>query len=336
MLDSLLPGLAVVLAAGLFQGSFMAPSKWIKGWAWENYWLIFAQTAYLICPWLIAVFAIPRLPEVYFGAPPGVLLVVALLGIGWGAGAITFGLGVEAIGISLGFAIILGVAATCGTLIPLLISPPKDFSMAQGLGTAASIAVMLAGVAFCSLSGRWKESQDPNHPGRSYWRGVAICLGSGVLSSFGNLGFAFGAEITQRAQNLGVPSAVAPNALWTLLTLPLFFANAVFALFRLIKNRTFSKFVGPGSLRNGLLAFLMGAMWMTGISLYGTGARLLGDLGPSLGWTILMSTMVVVANLVGLLTGEWKGAPEGSKSQLLLGVLLLIVAIVLTKFTIRA
>jgi hypothetical protein len=44
----------------------------------------------------------------------------------------------------------------------------------------------------------------------------------------------------------------------------------------------------------------------------------------------------VVANLVGLLTGEWKGVPENSISQLLSGVLLLTVAIVLTKFTIRA
>ena len=74
---------------------------------------------------------------------------------------------------------------------------------------------------------------------------------------------------------------------------------------------------------------------MTGISLYGTGARMLGDLGPSLGWTILMSTMVVVANLAGLLTGELKGAPSGSKRQLLFGVLLLIVAIALTRLSIR-
>jgi len=27
----------MVLAAGVFQGGFMFPSKWMKGWAWENY-----------------------------------------------------------------------------------------------------------------------------------------------------------------------------------------------------------------------------------------------------------------------------------------------------------
>ena len=57
------------------------------------------------------------------------------------------------------------------------------------------------------------------------------------------------------------------------------------------------------------------------------------DLG---GPSAVVCSPSVVANLVGLLTGEWKGVPENSISQLLSGVLLLTVAIVLTKFTIRA
>ena len=50
MPDTLILGLALVLFAGFFQGSFMAPSKWMRGWDWENYWLIFAITAYLGLP----------------------------------------------------------------------------------------------------------------------------------------------------------------------------------------------------------------------------------------------------------------------------------------------
>ena len=48
-------GLALVFLAGIFQGSFMLPAKGMRGWAWENYWLIFAVTAYLICPWLLVL-----------------------------------------------------------------------------------------------------------------------------------------------------------------------------------------------------------------------------------------------------------------------------------------
>jgi L-rhamnose-H+ transport protein len=303
----------------------MLPTKWIKGWVWENYWLIFSSTAYLICPWILALATIPRLFEVYEQVSTGSLASVAVLGMGWGFGALTFGLGVEALGLALGFAVILGVAATAGTLIPLLIHPPQGFSLAQGALTAVSLTVMVAGVAICSLSGRWKETAAG--AAKSYRRGIAIAITSGLLSSCGNLGFVFGSEITQRAEQLGVPETLAPNALWTLLTLPLFLCNATYALFLLRKNRSLSNFIGKGAGRNYVLGVLMGILWMSGFAFYGAGARTLGKLGPSLGWSILMSTMVLVANVSGLLTGEWDAAPRQSKRQLFLGILVLLVAI---------
>ena len=324
MSDSLATGLLIVLCAGLFQGSFMAPIKWMRGWAWENYWLIFAITAYLISPWVLALATIPHLFEIYAGATAASLGSVAVFGLAWGIGAVTFGLGVDAIGLALGFAVILGVAATSGTLIPLLVHPPEKFSAPQGVLTAAALGVMLAGVAVCSFAGKWKEKTVGER--KNYRRGVLICLASGLLSACGNLGFAFGAAITERAEALGVPAATAPNALWTLLTLPLFLCNAGFALHLLRKNRSTGRYRAATG-RNTALAVSMGVMWMAGIGLYGAGARTLGDLGPSLGWAILMSSMVLVANILGIVTGEWDAAPVPARRQLGYGVLLLMVAI---------
>jgi L-rhamnose-H+ transport protein len=68
-------------------------------------------------------------------------------------------------------------------------------------------------------------------------------------------------------------------------------------------------------------------MWMAGIGLYGAAASKLGTLGPSLGWAILMSTMVLVANLTGLLSGEWREAPRPARRKLAAGVAQLIIAI---------
>lgn len=247
-------GLAVVLAAGFFQGAFMAPSKWIRGWAWENYWLLFAITAYLICPWTLALATIPRLFDIYAASPASAIGAAFLFGAGWGIGAVTFGLGVEALGLALGFAVILGVAATCGALIPLFFSP---FTGTQAAIIAISLAVMLAGVAVCSFAGKWKET---GAGPRSYQRGLLICIASGVLSSCGNLGFAFGGAITEKAQAFGVAQATAPNVLWTLLTFPLFLCNAGFALYLLTRNGTGSKFRARTGM-NGVLAVSMGVMW---------------------------------------------------------------------------
>jgi L-rhamnose-H+ transport protein len=327
MQDSLLVGLSLVLAGGLFQGSFMLPSKAMRGWAWENYWLIFAATAYLTCPWILAIVTIPRLSEVYSGVTPASLAAVIIHGAAWGVGAVTFGLGVDAVGLALGFAVILGIAATAGTLIPLIVNPPRDFSSTQALLIGASLTLMLIGVAVCSFAGKWKEAQSKRGASRSYRRGILICVVSGFLSACGNLGFNFGADITRRAQSLGVPDHLAVNALWTLLTFPLFLCNAGYAIYLLRRNGTGDRFSSAESRRCVLLAISMGIMWMAGFAFYGAGARKLGDLGPSLGWAILMSTMVLVANAQGIATGEWKDAPPGAKRRLFAGIILLVAAI---------
>ncbi len=332
MQESFLSGLAIVLAACIFQGSFMFPSKWMKGWAWENYWLIFAAVAYLLSPWLLAVATVPRLAEVYAGIGPGTLAVLLAFGIAWGLGALSFGLGVDAVGLALGFSVILGLAASAGAVIPLLVRPPAHVTAASIALTAGAIVIMLGGVAVCSYAGRWKEAPK-KEAGRPYAVGIAICIASGVLSACGNLGFVFGAGVAARAQSLGAPSASAGNAVWSLLAIPLFVCNAGYAALLLARNRTIRCYRLPGSGRNFASGLLMGALWMAGMSLYGAGARRMGSMGTSLGWAILMSSMVLVANLLGVAAGEWTGAPAGSRRQLSAGLGLLLAAIALLGYT---
>lgn len=327
MTPDLLGGLAIVLLAGVFQGSFMLPSKWMRGWAWENYWLVFAAAAYLVCPWLLALATIPDLLDVYRGATAASVAWVVVFGFGWGIGAVTFGLGVDAIGLALGFAVILGVAATSGTLIPLFVKPPPHFSAAQGVATGASLVVMLLGVGVCSFAGRWKEAETTGPRGMSYRLGVVVCVFSGLLSACGNLGFAFGEVIYQRAVGPAVPAYLAPNALWPVLTPPLFLCNAGYSVLLLSRQGTARNYLGPRSVRNGFFAVLMGVLWMSGMALYGIGASRLGRLGSSLGWAILMSSMVLVANALGVLSGEWRAAPPRARRQLAVGLALLLVAI---------
>jgi L-rhamnose-H+ transport protein len=324
MHDSVLTGVTVVLAAGVFQGSFMYPAKWMKGWEWENYWVIFATVAYLVSPWALALATVPHLAEVYSQTSFRTLAVLAGFGVAWGIGALTFGLGVDAVGLALGFAVILGIAASAGAVIPLLVQPPAHITTAQIALTAAAIVLMLAGVGVCSFAGRWKEKGGTS---RSYAIGILVCVASGLLSACGNLGFVFGTQIAARAQQLGTPSEWAGNAVWAILAMPLFLCNAGYSVVLMARKGTIACYRSPGSGRRLLFGCLMGAMWMAGMSLYGVGARRMGGLGVSLGWAILMSSMVLVANLLGLLSGEWRGAPPGARRGLFGGLGLLLVAI---------
>ncbi len=324
MPDRQLAGLLAVLGASLLQGSFMLPMKWARHWAWENTWLIFASTAYLICPWAVVLATMPQVFDIYAATGAGTLAGVAAFGAGWGAGAVTFGLGVEAVGMALGFAVILGTAATAGTLIPLVFLPHAAWPAERMAATAAALALMLAGVAVCSWAGKWKEAESR---GGSYGRGIALCVASGLLSSCGNLGFVYGAPIIDAARRFGVAEELAPNAVWSLLTLALFACNAGYAGMLLRRNGTTALFRKPGTRSHFLHGALMGALWMGGFVLYGPGSRALGALGPSLGWGMLMSGTVFTANLIGIATGEWTAAPGSARRRLAAGLALLVCAI---------
>ena len=325
MPDALLIGLALVLAGGMAQGAFMAPMKWVRGWAWENSWLVFATTAYLFAPWLLAWLTIPHLLAIYAGTSATALISVFIFGAAWGIGAVTFGLGVAALGMALGFAIILGVATVVGTLIPMVFSSSDHASSQQLIFTCLCLTMMLAGVGLCSLAGKWKERDAAKST--SYRRGVIVCVTSGVLSACGNLGLSFAGSITQRALALGVSEATAPNAVWTLLTVPLFICNAAFALFRMKRHHTGTNFRASKSLWNFVSAIIMGVLWMGGLSLYGSGTRKLGPMGVSLGFAIFMSSTVLMASVIGVLTGEWRDAPENARGKLKSGIVLLVLSI---------
>ena len=90
----------------------MAPLKW------ESWWLVYAVVAMLLFPLIWALIAVPGL----FGiasAPANALLLSALFGFLWGIGGILFGVSIPYIGMSLTYGIVMGLASSVGSLIPL-------------------------------------------------------------------------------------------------------------------------------------------------------------------------------------------------------------------------
>lgn len=333
MTENLTLGLTLVLLGGICQGSFMLPMKYAETWRWENAWLIFSSTAYLILPWLVAFLTVPQLRNILAGTSNTTILQTLLFGLGWGLGALTFGLGVDRLGLALGFAIILGLTAAIGTLVPFWVLSSETLTSSQTRFVLLGVILILIGVSLCSWAGKLKEvalkgetrSVSSSEP-KSFAIGLLFCILSGVLSPSGNLGFAFGSEISRVALEFGTSEFYAANPLWAVITLPLFLCNASFCAYLLIRHKSAGRFLSsPGYYY--VLCASMGALWIAGMALYGSGANQLGPLGSSIGWAILMSSIVLVANIWGVITGEWKGS--GSKPLRVMGVgaVVLIVAI---------
>jgi len=340
MTENVSQGIILILIAGFFQGTFMVPMKYTRDWKWENTWLGFTLTAYLVCPWLLALATVPHLGQV-IGQISGATLARTLLwGLGWGLGALTFGLGASYLGVALGFAVIIGLTAAIGTVVPLLVLSHVDPTSARGLTILTGMAIVLVGIVVCSWAGKMREKSSAGTLAmapekRSYALGLVLCIASGILCPCGNLGFAFGAQISAMATRLGTPSQYASYPIWAILTLPLLICNTVYCVYLLITKRSLANFSRPGAGRYALLAASMGAMWLAGMILYGMGANRLGNIGSSIGWALVMSLMVLTANVWGLTTGEWRGATPKTMRVMSAGLTILVLAMFLIGAGIR-
>jgi len=179
-------GYLLVIVAGMLQGAFILPMKSTKKWAWENTWLVYSTAGYLIFPWLFVLFTIPHPASVLATTSLHSLFLVELFGVGWGIGAVTFGLGVARLGMALGFTIIIGLAATAGALIPMIVMAPEKLGQPQGLLTLGSLALVLIGLGLGAWGGKLREPEQTstsNAPRSSFAVGLTICVVSGLLSA---------------------------------------------------------------------------------------------------------------------------------------------------------
>jgi len=63
------------------------------------------------------------------------------------------------------------------------------------------------------------------------------------------------------------------------------------------------------------------------IFLFGLGYFKLGDLGVSVGYAVFMSFAIIVGNVHGFRTGEWKGASRRSVAWIVAGIAILVAGV---------
>ena len=331
-------GLIAVLLGGALQGSVLLPMKFTQRWQWENTWLCFACVAYLLSPWTIAFVRVSGFPQMLWDISPRALTATLLFGAGMGAGALMMGLAYKYVGMAITFAIVLGISSSIGTLVPLMVLAPEQVLKHQGLAVMAGVGVALLGTAVVTWAA-WERDAAQKTTGtsaapatgsstRTLVIGLALAVAAGLFSSCGNLGFAFGGQISQRAHDLGAGPTGAASALWSVILFPVFLWNVGYSLLLLRKNKTAHLFREPGTGHYWLLGIVMGVDWMAGMAAYGAGALSLGKMGTSMGWILFVASMIIVANILGALTGEWKGAKPRTLVIMAAGIAILLVAIV--------
>lgn len=324
-------GIAGVLLGGFLNGSFVLPMKRLGAWRWENTWLVFSVVGLIAVPWVVAAATVSGLGNIIHQTSWPTLAKILIFGFGWGIGNVLFGLGVNRLGLAVGYGIILGFIAPIGTFLPLLVLHPERLWTRQGIALMIGTLLVIVGIVFCAVAGRRREREASTLAPMvqaGFMVGLAICILSGIFSPMLNFAFVFGEELQRQAFAGGARASMAANPIWALTLTAGFVVNAGYCVYLLQKNRNWDLFAAPGvSVGYWLGGSLMGIVCFGSFMIYGMGATALGPLGGIVGWPLFMSMSLITSNMWGALTGEWKGASRRSYAYSLVGIGFLIVAI---------
>jgi L-rhamnose-H+ transport protein len=154
--------------------------------------------------------------------------------------------------------------------------------------------------------------------------GMLLVMAGGALEGL----FSLGHELKESALRAGASPVAQNNAIWALVFTGNYLVNFLYALYLLVKNKSFGQFAqGTGS--HWLWALFLGTAWPLGIVLFGIGADRMGAFGGYAGFPLLLVFAIVFSNLAGALTGEWRGTRPATRQVMLGGVLILLSATIL-------
>jgi L-rhamnose-H+ transport protein len=338
-------GFALIIFAAVCGGCFAVPIKFRHRFELENLYVIAALVTMIILPLLIAPFVLPHWTEAIAQAGRGIVWRGLAYGFAWGFGAITFGYSISMVGLSIGYAVIMGINTAVGSILPFIAQSQGSVFGRSSIYVLLGIAGCVLGVAICGVAGHMRAksvaaSQRTADPGESNSSssataegklgiGLLFCCISGVLSACANLGFTFTSEVGATAQRLGASPEMSGLGSWMLVYWGGFTATFLWFGWQQIRKGTWRNNTGQGAGHDFVLAVGMGILWFLAMIPYGMGAYYLGKLGTSVGWAINIAASLIIANTFGFLTGEWKIASATSRRVLFAGLAVLVGAMVL-------
>jgi L-rhamnose-H+ transport protein len=337
---------------GFASGSFYMPFNKVKGWAWESYWIIGGLFSWLIVPPLAAYLTIPGFADIIASSSSQILSITFLMGLLWGIGGLTYGLGVRYLGMSLGNSVVLGFCAAFGAIVPSIyysinptagkISFTDMLASPGGRLVLLGVIVCLIGIAISGKAGMMKEDELSEEQQKasvsefSLVKGLIIAVISGILSSFFNFGIEAGkpmaivANEAWKAINQGEGEFLFQNnvtfvvILWGGLT-----TNLIWTTILSLKNKTYGDFTNRATpiANNLIFSALAGTTWFMQFFFYGMGESKLGNGASS--WILHMSTIILTANMWGIYRKEWTGVSPKTKWTIITGISVIILSVFL-------
>jgi L-rhamnose-H+ transport protein len=326
-------GIALAVVSGLFNGLFTTPMKLEPRWKWENTWVVFILVACLMMPTAVVLSGSSRWFKVLTQAPRYAVLAALFFGFAWGFGAICFGKSVHSLGVSMANTLVIGLSSALGSLVPLLMKTEVHLRTKEVVLFVAVIALLM-GVVVCGKAGRIRDAQQETAAVPSA-KGYLFAFAAGVMSAIFNIGYTLALPISDAGVAAGLSRFAATNLIWLLMLGAGSIPNITYCALLMGRNHTASLLRSSDSWSSWGRSSAMGLLWGGSIFLYGAATPRLGGLGPSVGWPLSLAVGLVVANLMGVLLGEWRGSAQRAVRLMWVGVGILLSATVLCGISAR-
>ncbi|MGH2645836.1 MAG: L-rhamnose/proton symporter RhaT, partial [Chitinophagaceae bacterium] len=284
---------------GAAAGSFYMPYMKVKKWAWESMWIVGGFFSWLIIPTLAAWLTVPGFTGIIHSTGWSTLWWTYFMGVLWGVGGLTYGLGIRYLGMSLGNSVILGLTAAFGALLPAVY---YDFSYHPGKVTFTElmhhpwghfilfgVLVCLIGIAISGKAGMMKDkdisqknkNKEKDHTGIEYkiGTGLIVAVISGVLSACFNYGIEAGTPMAQMAVQRGVDPLFQNNVIFVVLLWGGLTTNFIWCVILNIRNKSYTDYADKKTplTTNYLLSAAAGTTWFLQFFFYGMGESKLGN-----------------------------------------------------------
>jgi L-rhamnose-H+ transport protein len=330
---------------GFASGSFYMPFNKVKGWAWESYWIVGGIFSWLIVPPLAAWLTVPGFAEIIAASSSQILFFTFVMGLLWGIGGLSYGLGVRYLGMSLGNSVVLGFCAAFGAIVPSIyynINPTAGkISFTDMMATSGGqlvllgVLVCLVGIGIAGKAGMMKEGelskedQRKSVPEFSLVKGLIIAVLSGILSSFFNFGIEAGKPMADAAVEAGFNPLFQNNVTFVVILWGGLTTNLIWTTILSLKNGSYKDFVNKATpiSKNIMFAGLAGTIWFLQFFFYGMGESKLGNGASS--WILHMSTIILTANMWGIYRKEWAGVALKTKWTITAGIVVILSSVVL-------
>lgn len=334
---TILPGILLIATGAFSAGSFAVPFGKIKGWKWETYWMVYSLGAYILFPLAACIIFAPGFDLVIGETPFKVFSTVFLLGAVYGIGNLAFGLALRYLGLSLGYALSLGLMLAIGTLIPPVLDGRLQVMIQNSGGKLLILGVVVAcaGIALSAWAGILKDkqvSEEKKHESISEFNLLKGLLSAGLVGVAGSamsLGFEKAIPVTDLAVAKGIDPLFSMMPVMMVLLPGTFVTTILWCIYLGKKNKSLIDYLKAESGKvlsfNYLFGLLAGLLWFSQFIVYGMGKSKMGPYTFT-SWGILMALTIVFSTVWGIMRKEWKGVSAWIIFLMALSLIILIIS----------